>query len=327
MLDEKKHVKCPICESVKTQKWGVRNDKQRYRCPACNYNFTVSNEGVSLNNQFVWFRKWVMERQVYKYLVRDSGMSQSSLQRLFTTYLKSPPKNLIKSKGKVHLLIDGSYFSNGLCLVLYYDCKLQYVQLFRQTNNEKYKEIKEDLENLKKPGVEVYSVTCDGHKAILKAVTKVYPNALIQRCLVHVKRQLINYLSNRPKSPQAVGLLSIARTITHVKSMESASYWLLRLHQWNEQNSAFVEEKAISEETGRWWYKHKNLHQASTHLMNAIPHLFACLNDPDIASTTNELEGYFAHLKEKLTLHRGVRFESVKSFIKWYIHFKNNPAK
>ncbi len=89
-----------------------------------------------------------MERQVYKYLVRDSGMSQSSIQRLFHLYLKSPPHNLIKSKDKVHLIIDGTYFSNGLCLVLYYDYDIQYVHLFRETNQEKFKEIKEDLINL-----------------------------------------------------------------------------------------------------------------------------------------------------------------------------------
>ena len=56
----------------------------------------------------------------------------------------------------------------------------------------------------------------------------------------------------------------------------------------------------------------------------AMPHLFAYLNDPAIPYTSNQLEGYFTHLKEKLTLHRGLRFESRKNFIKWYIHFKNN---
>ena len=138
----------------------------------------------------MWFRKWIMERQVYQYLVRDIGMSQSSIQRLFKFYLKSPPENLICSKGNVHLLIDGTYFSNGLCLVLYYDYDIQYVQLFRETSDEKFKEIKEDLENLKKLGVDVYSVTCDGHKAIIKAVSKVFPNAMIQRCLVHINDRL-----------------------------------------------------------------------------------------------------------------------------------------
>ena len=53
---------------------------------------------------------------MYRHLVRDSGMSQSSLQRLFKFYLQSPPKNIVESKGHVHLLIDGTYFENGLCL-------------------------------------------------------------------------------------------------------------------------------------------------------------------------------------------------------------------
>lgn len=264
-----------------------------------------------------------MERQVYKYLVRDSGMSQSNIQRLFNEYLKSPPKNLIKSKGNVHLLIDGTYFSNGLCLVLYYDYDIQYVQLFRETNHEKYKEIKEDLENLKKLGVEVYSVTCDGHRAMLKAVTKVYPNAVIQRCLVHVKRQIKNYLSNNPKLEQSKELLFLSKEITRIKTVEHAQRWLNEMEQWYEINCAFIEEKAYNEDSKRWWFKHKSLHQAWSHLTNAIPHMFGYLNDPEIPYTTNQLEGYFTHLKEKLTLHRGLRFEKKKNFIKWYIHFKN----
>ena len=220
--NEKK--KCPVCSSQKVHKKGKRDGKQRYRCSDCYHNFIYQNEGVKHNNQFVWFRKWIMERQVYKYLVRDSGMSQSSIQRLFHFYLKSPPQNLIKSKDKVHLIIDGTYFSNGLCLVLYYDYDIQYVQLFRETNQEKFKEIKEDLINLKKLGVDVYSVTCDGHKAILKAVTKVFPNAVIQRCLVHVKRQVKHYLSAFPKLDQAKGLLYISCQITQLKTIEEAHY-------------------------------------------------------------------------------------------------------
>ena len=42
-------------------------------------------EGVKKANQFVWFYKWVMERHVYQNLIRDSGMSQSTLQRLLNS--------------------------------------------------------------------------------------------------------------------------------------------------------------------------------------------------------------------------------------------------
>lgn len=264
-----------------------------------------------------------MERQVYKYLIRDSGMSQSRLQRMFSDYLKSPPENLIKSKSNVHLLIDGTYFSNGLCLILYYDYDIQYVQLFRETNNEKFKEIKEDLENLKKLGVDVYSVTCDGHKAILKAVAKIYPNAVIQRCLVHVKRQIKNYLSGNPKLVQSKELLVISQKITGIKAIDQAAEWLLKTDEWYRKNKSFIEEKVFNEETKRWWYRHKSLHQAWGHLANALPHLFSYLNDEGIPYSSNQIEGYFSHLKEKLTLHRGLRFEKKKNFIKWYIYFKN----
>lgn len=232
----------------------------------------------------------------------------------------------IRSKTKVHLLIDGSYFTNGLCLILYYDHDIRYVQLYRETNQEKFKEIKEDLDNLKRLGVEVYSVTCDGHKAILKAVRKVFPQVIIQRCLVHVKRQVRNYLSGRPKLVQAKELLQLSREITRLKTQLQCGIWLIAFQKWYQAYEPFINQQSINTETKRFWYTHKNLHAASSLLINAIPDMFHYLDDPEIPYTTNRLENYFTHLKEKLTLHRGLRFESKKNFIKWYLHFKNNTS-
>lgn len=252
-------------------------------------------------------------------------MSQSSIQRLFNKYLKSAPTVAIRSKSKVHLLIDGSYFTNGLCLILYYDHDIRYVQLYRETNQEKYKEIKEDLENLKKLGVDIYSVTCDGHKAILKAIRKVFPNAIIQRCLVHIKRQTRNYLSTQPKTIQAQELLQLSNKITSIKTIEQSVYWLVEFKIWYDKNLLFINEQSYKEDTKRYWYTHAKLHAACSLIVNAIPDMFSYLDDVEIPYTTNRLENYFTHLKEKLTLHRGLRFEAKKNFIKWYLHFKNNP--
>lgn len=268
-----------------------------------------------------------MERQVYQCLIRDSKMSQSTLQRLFKFYLKEPPVNVISSKGKVHLLIDGTYFENGLCLILYYDYDIQYVQLFRQTNQEKFKEIKEDLLNLKKLGTQIYSVTCDGHKSIMKAVSTVLPNSIIQRCVVHVKRQIKSYLGIKPQLPQARELLYYSKQITKIHTQEQATAWLREVHDWYNKHEAFINQKSINDITGRSWYTHKHLHQAATHLINAIPYLFSYLSDEQIPKSTNQIEGYFAHLKEKLTLHRGLRLEAKKNFIKWYLHFKNQEKR
>jgi transposase-like protein len=69
----------------------------------------------------------------------------------------------------------------------------------------------------------VYSVTCDGHKSILKAVAKVYPQAVIQRCVVHVKRQCRAYLSARPKLQASKELLVICNQITAVRTQEQCA--------------------------------------------------------------------------------------------------------
>lgn len=264
-----------------------------------------------------------MERHVYTNLSRDSLMSQSSIQRLFKSYLAKYPIVPIRSRDKVHLLIDGSYFSNGLCLILYYDYDIKYVQLYRETNQEKYKEIKEDLDNLKKLGVDVYSVTCDGHKAILKAIKKAYPEAIIQRCTVHVKRQCRNYLSNSPLTIQGQELLKISKKITQIKTQEESAKWLIEFHQWYLINESYINEKTYQIESKRYWFKHRGIHSACTLIIKAIPNLFCYLDDPQIPSTTNLIENYFSHIKEKLLPHRGLRFEAKKNFIKWYLYFKN----
>jgi hypothetical protein len=286
--------------------------------------FTRDNPEVAFANQFIWFEKWIIERQVYKYLVRDSGLSQSSIQRLFRHYLKQAPEVAIKSKVQAHLLVDATYFPNNLCLVLYYDHDIRYTQLYRMTDGERYEQMREDLENLKVLGVDIASITCDGHKALLKAIRKVYPNTLIQRCLVHIKRQSGTWLTPFPKTTEAQELLRLSRRITSLKTYEQSNEWLIDFHNWYLEHKLFINEKTFNLVTGRYWYKHKMLHQTTSLIIKAIPNMFHYLDYPEIPYTTNLLESFFGHLKEKLEIHRGLRPQAKRNFIKWYLHLKNN---
>jgi len=286
--------------------------------------FTRTNPEVTLKNQFIWFEKWISERQVYKYLVRDSGLSQSSLQRLFRQYLKQAPEVTLRNKVQAHLLIDATYFPNDLCLVLYYDHDIPYTQLYRLTDQERYEQMREDLENLKVLGFEIASITCDGHKALLKAIRKVYPNVPVQRCLLHIKRQSQTWLTRSPKAPVAQELLRLSNQITRLKTYEQSNQWLADLYHWHEKSKVYINEKAFNQDTGRFCYRHKMLHQTTSLIIKAVPNMFHYLDDPQIPYTTNRLESFFGHLKEKLEIHRGLRPQAKRNFIKWYLHFKNN---
>jgi hypothetical protein len=87
----------------------------------------------------------------------------------------------IKSSERVNLLLDGSYFPNKLCLVLYRDDHIKYTQLYRITDGEWYEEIKEDITNLLALGIQIESITRDGHRSVLKAIRSTDKNIVIQR--------------------------------------------------------------------------------------------------------------------------------------------------
>lgn len=142
-----------------TIRWGRQAGKQRYKCKNCGILFTDARPEHRFLNQRVWFEKWIKERLTYRYLSKDSGHSILTLKRVFKYHLSNPPPFPIRQRKKAHLVIDGTYFSNEVCLVLYQDNDIKYTQLYRFSKGEYYEEIREDLMNLKRLGVNIESIT------------------------------------------------------------------------------------------------------------------------------------------------------------------------
>ncbi len=65
---------------------------------------------------------------------------------------------------------------------------------------KRYEAVREDLLQLKDQGYEPVSIVSYGHKAILKAVNKVFSKVPQQCCLGHIIRQCTLWLTHRPKT-------------------------------------------------------------------------------------------------------------------------------
>jgi hypothetical protein len=124
--------------------WGKRLGRQRFKCKNCGVFFTRNDPGQRLENRFVWFRKWILERQTFKTLGRDSGLSITTLQRTFYTYLDESPDVKILKRESGHLLIDATYFKR-FCALCYQDHEDRYTQLVRFSDGEHFEETREDL--------------------------------------------------------------------------------------------------------------------------------------------------------------------------------------
>lgn len=303
-------------------RWGTQQNKQRFKCKNCGILFTQNRPEQKIQNRFIWFKKWVLERQTYKTLSRESGYSIDTLQRTFYRILAQAPTAKIIKREKVNLRMDATYFQQ-FCLVAYQDNTDGYIQLIRFTDGEHYEEIKEDLTNLILLGVRLESITTDGHKSVLKAIKKAIPDVTVQRCLVHIQRMCLVWLTKYPKHIAGQELRKLVLLLLKIKTENDQLFWINELKQWHQQHKDYLNEKTVNEQTGRYWYTHKLLRRSYSLIKRALPNMFHYLQNPNIPNTTNGIEGYFSHLKNHLDVHRGLTLKNRINFIKWYVYFSN----
>jgi len=244
------------------------------------------------------------------------------LQRLVYRFLQQSPEVKIIKRNGVHLRIDATYFKQ-FCVVCYQDDEDGYTQLIRVTDAEHFTEIKEDLDNLIKLGVQIESITTDGHKSALKAIKKSLPDVTVQRCLVHIQRMCLLWLTRFPKYLAGVELRALVLMLLKIKSSNDRLWWINELTIWYDRHKDYLSEKTYNEDTGRYWYKRKLLRRSYFTIKRALPNMFHYLANQKIPATTNGIEGYFGHLKNHLDLHRGLSVKHRINFIKWYVYLSN----
>ena len=169
----------------------------------------------------------------------------------------------------------------------YQDDSDGYIQLIRFTNGEHYEEIKEDLDNLIRLGVQIESITTDGHKSILKAIKTSVPEVTIQRCLVHIQRMCLLWLTRYPKHESGQDLRRIVLLLLRIKTDNDKLFWTQEFYGWYAKHRDYINEKTYHAETGRFWYTHKLLRRSYQVINRALPNMFHYLNNSKIPNTTN----------------------------------------
>lgn len=76
--------------------WGIRNGKQRFKCKSCGLLFQCDNKVVKDKNRFTWFIKWIMERQIYRFLMRDTECRKLVYNGYSKRFLSQAPEVTIR---------------------------------------------------------------------------------------------------------------------------------------------------------------------------------------------------------------------------------------
>lgn len=319
--------RCPECGSLQVIKWGVRNSVQRYKCIDCLALFSSRRKDISRSNRFPWFRKWVSGKMTVGEIADASGYSPRQLHRWFDEYLDQVPTWTISTMRPVYLLIDGTFYSDGHCLIIYRAENLKRTLFYRFTTMEDDDEIASDLLNIKAMGYNIAGITTDGSDNIIRAAEYAFPDVPRQRCMVHVQRECLRSITMHPRSPAARLLRGLVMRLGDVETANDMRWWMNMFCRWEEDNREYACEKGLLPNSGQAYFIRNDLRKAYIHLRRAIPNLFVFIDHPGIPKTTNAVEAFFGHLKDHLRLHRGLSGARVDSFIKWYLFFNDAKKK
>jgi len=198
----------------------------------------------------------------------------------------------------VNLIVDATFFGRTDGVLVFRVNKKNIYWRFIQS--ETIKEVSQGLDALDKLGYRFKSVTLDGRKGIIKLFESRYPGIPIQLCQFHQTQIIRRYTTNNPKTTCGKELKLVMHCITET----SHEVFQSLLQTCCEKYDDFLKER---NDNGQ--FKHRQLRSAFRSLKTNLPYLFTYKNYPDlnIPNTTNSCDGSFAHWKQKLKIHRGLR--------------------
>ncbi len=172
--------------------------------------------------------------------------------------------------------------------------------LWKIVDHETNEEYRLGIQLLLDDGWDIQGLVADGKPGL----GRLFPDIPFQLCQFHQFQTVTQRISKKPQLEAGKELRELMFFLKET-DYESFSYFLCN---WYEEWKDFLAEKTIDIFTGKATFTHKRLRQAFFSVQRNKELLFTFQynsNEIKIPTTTNSLDGYFSHLKSKLSVHRG----------------------
>jgi hypothetical protein len=302
------------------QKYGMTKiGSQRWYCVNCKRSGTRKRQDNRTRTRLSLFVDWLTGTASISKIAKHYKVTTRTVNRWFVPYWQSPPKTKIHDPVRV-LVLDATSVVPRVCMMLIAgDADRSKPVAWRAVDRESYGSWMPFLAKMSNRGVRPEIVVCDGQRGLLKAISIVWPEAMVQRCLIHVIRQASLWLTQNPKTVAGQQLLALVRLLTMIRTMRQKRKWIRAFKYWRRRHCDFIKERSYG--SGKhWWYTHRKLRGVRSLLANAIPDLFRFVSDPTIPRTSNHVEGGLnSRIKELFRSHRGISIQKKIVLASWYL--------
>lgn len=308
---------CEACGGKMKRNGKTKAGTQRWRCKEC--GASLSHRIDNTAKQLKAFLKWLTGKLT---IDEAASCSKATFERRSEKFWSLWP--LSQYTGEVHdvVFVDGIYITRKLVVLI--ACTKHHVLAWHLAESECSEAWAALMLKIAAP----IMVVTDGGSGFKKAAHIIWPDTHIQRCLVHVKRQVIRKTTYKPQLDCGKELLELARGLPKVKNADEAAKWIADYTEWCSKWERFLREFTLKD--GKKQYTHERLRSAR-HSLNTLVRektLFTFIemiekHDGTWDSTNNVIEGGVnAQIRLMLQHHRGLsKTRRVKAAFWWcYLH-------
>jgi len=302
---------------------------QRWKCKNCKKVICRKRNDVGERNRIRLVERWLTGTESLPQIAKRIGKHRTTLSKKFSKLfnkIKSVPLSL--STDSNVLVLDGTTISKGKIALIVYDRISKQPLAWSFVEREYFESWYILLEKVRRKNYSTtIAIVSDGQKGLRKAVSAVFPGIMHQRCIIHIIRLSLSWLTKNPKTDAGIELRKLVCVIGKIKTNQEAKLWEKYFEEWDEKYSLFLKEKSINPATGRKWHTHRKLRGVRSLIKTAIPNMFLYSRDARIPNTTNCVEGGInSRIAELLHRHRGINEKQKIALVRSFLYLKRKTS-
>lgn len=289
--------------------------KRRWRCPQCSVSRQQFRVDLTRKHLLASFVKYLIGTQS----IRELKVASATWRTQTNWCWEISPKPQVTGEVHSFLVIDVKHVAKQACAIVRND----YVRHWQYGIRENSQLWVHTLSALPQPD----AIVCDGQKGMNKAIAYLWSGIVIQRCLVHVKRNITTKLTQQPQTAAGQDLSWLIKQMWSVNTVDEMAIFVAVFNYLYATHQSFIKERTYNlnpTQPTKWWYTHGRVRSAYRQIDTLIEHgqLFAFIVHPilNLPKTTNSLEGGInSRISELLLRHRGMSKPHQKQVINWYL--------
>ena len=219
------------------QKWGQTSaSKQRFRCLGCQTSGVKTRSDNKQRNRLKSFLAWICSKQTMTEYANHLKISRQTLSKYFSEFWKHEPQPNYPLEKAGIIAVDGTSVVKRKVMVLIVQNIVTSKPLsWIFAEHENFDTWFNFFSQLRQQGLNPSVIVCDAQKGLIKAIRTVWPEAIVQRCIIHIHRQARIWLTQHSKTKAGRKLLIIVNELLKVRTKRQKRRWLRMFRKWDKK--------------------------------------------------------------------------------------------